>query len=125
MSEPMKAQPTEEYVEVSVRVPVRAAAQVRNVLQSLLALLEQPGEEVPEFADDRLYSFEEVFPDFHPGQAIQGLRYRDGLTQVQLAAMIGVHRSHLSQMENGKRPIGKEMAKRLAKAMKVGYKVFL
>jgi DNA-binding XRE family transcriptional regulator len=115
----------EEYVEISVRVPARAVAKVRNVLQSVLALLEQPGEEVSEFQEDQLYTFEEVFPDFHPGQAIQGLRYRDGLSQAQLAGMIGVHRSHLSQMENGKRPIGKEMAKRLAKAFKVGYKVFL
>jgi len=28
-------------------------------------------------------------------------------------------------MEHGKRPIGKDMAKRLAKALKVNYRVFL
>jgi len=39
--------------------------------------------------------------------------------------MIGVRPSHISEMENGKRTIGKEMAKRLAKALGTEYKVFL
>ncbi len=70
-------------------------------------------------------SLEELFPDLHPGSAIRGLRYRDELTQAQLAKKIGVKRHHISEMENGKRPIGKEMAKRLAKALNTDYKVFL
>jgi len=39
--------------------------------------------------------------------------------------MIGVTPSHISEMENGKRSIGKNMAKRLAKALRAEYKVFL
>jgi plasmid maintenance system antidote protein VapI len=39
--------------------------------------------------------------------------------------MIGIPQRHISEMENGKRPIGKEMAKRLGKALNIGYKVFL
>ena len=38
---------------------------------------------------------------------------------------IGVSRAHLSEMEHGKRPIGQDLAKRLAKALKVNYLVFL
>jgi plasmid maintenance system antidote protein VapI len=38
---------------------------------------------------------------------------------------IGIPQRHLSEMEKGKRPIGKEMAKRLANALKTHYKVFL
>lgn len=75
--------------------------------------------------DDRLYSIEEVFPEFHIGHALRGLRSREGLTQKQLAEMIGAKPSHISEMENGKRTIGKEMAKRLAKALRTEYKVFL
>jgi plasmid maintenance system antidote protein VapI len=47
------------------------------------------------------------------------------LTQKQLAEMIGARPTHISEMENGKRPIGKGMAKRLAKALRTEYKIFL
>jgi len=75
--------------------------------------------------DGNLYSIEEVFPDFHIGHALRGLRSREELTQKQLSEMIGVTPSHISEMENGKRSIGKNMAKRLAKALRAEYKVFL
>jgi DNA-binding XRE family transcriptional regulator len=59
------------------------------------------------------------------GQALAGARYREGLTQMQLSEITGIPQRHISEMENGKRPIGKEMAKRLGKALNIGYKVFL
>ena len=77
-----------------------------------------------EESDDTI-SLEEMFPDLHSGSAIRGLRYREELTQAQLAEKIGVKRHHISEMENGKRPIGKDMAKRLARALHTDYKVFL
>jgi len=71
----------------------------------------------------------EVFPEYSdedlPGVCLRGGRYREDLTQKQLADMIGVPQRHISEMENGKRPIGKEMAKRLGKALNISYKVFL
>ena len=71
----------------------------------------------------------EAYPEYSEGQligkALAGFRYREGLTQTQLSQMTGIPQRHLSEMENGKRPIGKEMAKRLGKALNVGYKVFL
>jgi plasmid maintenance system antidote protein VapI len=75
--------------------------------------------------EDKSLPLEEVFQDLHQGSAIRGLRLREGLTQEQLAYLLGVKRSNLSEMENGKRPIGKNMAKRLAKVLKTDYKVFL
>ena len=68
---------------------------------------------------------EEVFPDLHPGSAMRGLRLREGLTQEQLSRLLGIKRPNLSEMENGKRPIGKNMAKRLAQVLKTDYKVLL
>jgi len=59
------------------------------------------------------------------GKAMAGARYREGLTQVKLAELTGIPQRHVSEMENGKRPIGKEMAKRLGKALNISYKVFL
>jgi plasmid maintenance system antidote protein VapI len=73
----------------------------------------------------RLYSIEELFPDLHHGDTLNGARLMYELTQAQLAAMIGVKPGHISEMEKGKRPIGKEMARRLAKALNTSYKVFL
>ena len=71
----------------------------------------------------------EAYPEYSEeqliGKALAGFRYREGLTQTQLSQMTGIPQRHLSEMENGKRPIGKEMAKRLGKALNVGYKVFL
>lgn len=59
------------------------------------------------------------------GKALAGARYREGLTQIELSKLAGIPQRHISEMENGKRPIGKEMAKRLGKALNIGYKVFL
>lgn len=59
------------------------------------------------------------------GRLLRGGRVKEGLTQAQLATLVGIPQRHVSEMENGKRPIGKEMAKRLGAALKVGYKVFL
>ena len=60
-----------------------------------------------------------------PGVHLRGARYREDITQKQLSELIGIPQRHISMMENGKRPIGKEMAKRLGKALNISYKVFL
>ena len=39
--------------------------------------------------------------------------------------MTGIPQGHISEMENGKRPIGKEIAQKLGKALNVDYRVFL
>jgi hypothetical protein len=71
----------------------------------------------------------EAYPEYSEGQligkALAGVRYREGLTQIQLSEMTGIPQRHISEMEHGKRPIGKEMAKRLGNALNIGYKVFL
>jgi ribosome-binding protein aMBF1 (putative translation factor) len=72
------------------------------------------------------YTVAEVFPEgILPKDVLKGARYREGLTQVQLAARVGVRASNISEMERGKRPIGKEMAKRLARVLNTQYQVFL
>jgi transcriptional regulator with XRE-family HTH domain len=42
-----------------------------------------------------------------------------------LAEKTGIPQRHISEMENGKRTIGKERAKVLASALKTDYRVFL
>ena len=71
----------------------------------------------------------DLFPEYSdedlPGVCLAGSRVKEGLTQKQLSELTGIPQSHISEMENGKRPIGKKRAKILAKALKVGYKIFL
>lgn len=60
-----------------------------------------------------------------PATVLRGLRHRENLTQKQLAEKLCIRQHHLSEMENGKRPIGKEMAKKLAETLRSDWKMFL
>lgn len=60
-----------------------------------------------------------------PGISLAGARTKEGLTQRALSERTNIPQRHISEMENGKRPIGKEMAKKLGKALNLSYKVFL
>ena len=66
------------------------------------------------------YSDEEL-----PGVFLAGARHREGLTQARLAEITGIPRRHLSEMENAKRPIGRQNARKLAEALNVDPRRFL
>ena len=59
------------------------------------------------------------------GQMLRGARFKAEISQRKLAETIGIRQHHISEMENGKRPIGKEMAKRFAEFFKADYRLFL
>lgn len=122
MLELTKEPTTGGYVDLRLRVPADQAQEIADKLHTFLDLVNLV---VREKEDNELYTLAEVFPDLHQGSAIRGLRYREGLTQKRLAEMVGALPSHISEMERGKRPIGKAMARRLAKALGTSYKVFL
>ena len=65
------------------------------------------------------------FADNEAGTALAGARHREGLTQRQLAEKTGIAQRHISEMENNKRPIGKNNAKLFAVALNTDYRVFL
>jgi DNA-binding XRE family transcriptional regulator len=71
----------------------------------------------------------ELFPDFDdafsPSIALKGSRKKENLTQKDLAKLTGIPQGHISEMESGKRAIGKEIAVKLGKALNVNYKIFL
>jgi transcriptional regulator with XRE-family HTH domain len=80
------------------------------------------------FVNDNIlesFNWRSAFPHFDAGVALRGARKREGLTQRQLAELLGISQTHISEMEHGKRAIGKEMARRLAKVLQVDYRVFL
>ena len=80
--------------------------------------------------DETSITLEDFFSKHFQGQteaavSLRGCRYREDLTQKQLADMAGIPQRHISEMENGKRPIGKERAKKLAKVLNADYRMFL
>lgn len=79
---------------------------------------------------EELVPAEEVFKDLHEkygrvGSMVRGYRARDGFTQKELAKKLQIHQVHISQIENGKRTVGKALAKKLAKVFHSDYRLFL
>ena len=102
--------------------------EVKAVLESKGCAIRQErclplGDELVE--DKEWYTIEEVFPHHHGGDAIRGLRYRENMTQKQLAEQAGISVQNLSNMEHGRRPIGKDMAKKLAKILNTDWRLLL
>ena len=60
-----------------------------------------------------------------PGTYLAGFRYREGMTQMELAERSGISRRHISEMENGKRPIGELNAKKLAETLNIDPRLLL
>lgn len=123
MPEPMKGPITSDFANICLRVPATKVVRVKAAVEKLLDLVGVQYSIIDE--DEELVSWEEAFSDLHPGNALKGARLMEELTQAQLAEKIGTTRHHISEMETGKYPIDKDMAKRLAKTLNTGYKVFL
>lgn len=60
-----------------------------------------------------------------PAATPRGARYKAAMTQKELADKLGLRQHHLSEMEHGKRPIGKQMAKRLGEVLRCDYRLFV
>ncbi len=79
---------------------------------------------------ERLVPWREAFKDeieaySEGGLMLRGSRQKAEMTQKDLAEALEISQHHISEMENGKRPIGKLMAKRLAEIFKCNYRKFL
>jgi DNA-binding XRE family transcriptional regulator len=111
-----KKHPTEELVEVTLHVRQSNVSLVRRYAETL------------EAQEKQSYTVAEVFPEYVGREqpvALRAYRHREGLTQKRLAEMSGIPQHHISEMENGKRSIGKERAKRLADALHCDYRRLL
>lgn len=113
----MKKRPT-EAVNMTFSGPVSMVEQAMEAMQALgFEKIEEqtiPWRESEHFRD---------LP--FPGANIAGLRHREGMTQVELSEKTGIPRRHISEMENGKRPVGKTTARRLAEVLHVDVRMLL
>jgi ribosome-binding protein aMBF1 (putative translation factor) len=83
---------------------------------------ESLGEETIDWREVAKDSFEKYG---EAGTYIRGARYREGLSQKTLAALSGVSQENISRIENGKRAVGEQVAKKLAKSLNIDYKMLL
>ena len=123
MPELTKKPITTNFADICFRVPAAKAHSVKATLERILDLTGIEYSITGE--NEKFVSWEEAFPEYNAADTLKGARLMEELTQAQLAKKVGIKRHHISEMENNKRPIGKEMAKRLAKALNTDYKIFL
>lgn len=93
-----------------------------------LDLVDLSEEAQPMLEEQTNVPLDQVFPELaenRAGMAVRGYRSREGFTQKQLAELTGISQHHISNIENGKCPIGKERAKKLAAALNCDYRRFL
>lgn len=80
--------------------------------------------------DDKPMSIEEFHKEAFgnkPEWAVlfRGLRYKEELTQVEMGTLTGLSQTTISDIERGRRPIGKKLAKKIAEIFKTDYRLFL
>lgn len=59
------------------------------------------------------------------GMVLRGARFRESMSQKELAKLSGVSQDNISRIENGKRKVGEKVAKRLAKPLNINYLLLL
>ena len=117
MLEHMRKHPT-DTVELCFRGPAARQEEAARLLKKMG--FENTGDSIP---------WREAFPEFKeedlPAVCLRAARRREGFTQKEVAELSGIPQAHISLMEHSKMAIGVTRAKRLAKALNTGYKVFL
>ena len=129
MSVPMKKHPT-DLVEITLGSgqhnrlvgPKQKLRLIRGILMEMdFKPVETGTDQIPW----RQVMKSEIAKYGESGLAIRGARVRDGMSQKGLAARLEIAQYNLSKMENGERPVGKNMAMKLAEIFKSDYRVFL
>ncbi len=72
-----------------------------------------------ELAKDRIAKYKKS------GLALRGARYREGLSQKELSKRTGISQENISKMENGQRAVGKKVAKKLAKVLRIDFELLI
>jgi ribosome-binding protein aMBF1 (putative translation factor) len=110
-----KPRTKQELATITVEGPVSRRDEAIRLLKELgYELTAVPWREALNVSDDEL-----------PGRLLVGARYKESMTQTQLAAATGIPLRHISEMERNKRVITTEVAEKLSKALLVDPRIFL
>ena len=67
----------------------------------------------------------ELFAECTPANMLIGARGKENIIQMRLSELSGIPIRHISDIENGRKPINKQNAIKLWKVLNVNYRVFL
>ena len=93
------------------------AEEHKNTIRTIVKNLSVEGRENP------FKGIESKLPSY--AICLRGARTKEGVSQKELSKRTGIAITNISKMENGERKIGEKVAKKLSKALSVGYKTFL
>jgi hypothetical protein len=118
MPEATKKPPIDDkIISLTIKVHQSNVTKIRDFVRTI------------ETDDERTFTVAEVFPECIGKErevALRAYRTREGVTQKQLSQMTHIPQRHISEMENRKRGIGKERARKIAEALNVSdYRIFL
>ncbi|MEI6208709.1 MAG: helix-turn-helix transcriptional regulator [Desulfuromonadales bacterium] len=115
-----KTHPIEkDYTRLVLTVPKALVSSIREYADNLIK--QESGDSIP-----WRESFSKHFQnDTVAGVCLNSARTAKGITQAQLAELADIPQRHISEMERGKRGIGKDRALRLAKALDADYRLFM
>ena len=122
MSAHMKMRPTEIQIKSGDKVFNFTDVPASKLKPILISLKEYSDEALPwrEVASSRIKA-----SGGESAYMVRTSREMAGMTQTELAKLLKMPQANISQIETGKRPVGKALAKKLAKVFKVDYRVFL
>jgi ribosome-binding protein aMBF1 (putative translation factor) len=125
------------YIKVTIGLPgnkkliykIPNANNSKTKLADLLETLQESEEDITtplrrsspweKVAADRIEKYKKA------GLVLRGARYREGISQKELATKSGVSQDNISRIENGKRVVGEKIAKKLSKPLKIDYRLLL
>lgn len=138
MSEHTKEHHTKHsYIEVTVSLPsnkkmhykIPNTKDAKVKLTDFLQSCKQPEENVitpwneampwKKLAADRINKHSKA------GLILRGARYREGISQKELAKRSGISQDNISRIENGKRTVGKKLAQKFAEVLNFDYKLLI
>ena len=122
MSAHMKTRPTEIQIKSGEKVFHFTDVPASKLKPILVSLKEYSDEALPwrEVSQARIKA-----SGGEAAHMVRTSREMAEMTQTKLAYLLKMPQANVSQIETGKRPVGKALAKKLAKIFKVDYRVFL
>lgn len=99
-------------------------------MSKLEDFLEKYGDSETEDHDDKPVAWEVLAKDRiakhkKAGLVLRGMRYRENISQKELAKRSQVSQNEISKIENGKRVVGEKVAKRLAASLNINYRLLI
>jgi ribosome-binding protein aMBF1 (putative translation factor) len=121
----MRVHPTDLHVKIIIEMPNSKKISYISAenIGKLEAFLEKYSEEDDKPVAWEVLAKERIEKYKKAGLVLRGMRYREDLSQKELAKRSGVSQNEISKIENGKRTVGEKVAKRLAEALNIDYRL--